>query len=170
MDEFLKVVTPESLIKDLHTSLSPQHNQGSLFKNDVGGRSGSIFFFSHDKQFLVKTMTDRELESMLRLLPKFSNHLSQKKQTMIAKIHGCFTVKTRYINEQKCFNVLLMECCARLRIPAKLKFNFDLKGCLYHRLVTDIQSSKTTLKDQNFLEIQEKSGKALLELPEAVRN
>ena len=155
MDAFRKVVTPDDLIKQLHSSLAPLHNRNQTFKNDVGGRSGSIFFFSHDRRFLVKTMTDSELSQMLRMLPAWSNHLSSKQKTLIAKIYGCFTVRTRYINEHRCFHVLLMECCARLKVPARLKYNFDLKGCLYHRLVSEPTLPSTTLKDQNLIQLCE---------------
>jgi len=117
MDMFRKVLAPDTLINTLHNSMSPKYNAGSTFKNDVGGRSGSIFFFSHDKKYLVKTMSDTELQYMIKILPLFTTHLLSKKKTLMAKIHGIFTVKTRYVNETRTFNVLLMECCAKLRDP-----------------------------------------------------
>lgn len=54
-------------------SLSPKLNREMVFKAGEGaGRSGSFFFFSHDRKFIIKTMTKEELKLYLKLLPKFS--------------------------------------------------------------------------------------------------
>jgi len=43
-----------------------------VFKAGEGaGRSGSFFFFSHDRRFIIKTMTVGELNLFIRLLPAF---------------------------------------------------------------------------------------------------
>jgi hypothetical protein len=44
-----------------------------VFKAGEGaGRSGSFFFFSHDRKFIIKTMTKGELDLYLKKLPEFS--------------------------------------------------------------------------------------------------
>jgi hypothetical protein len=41
-----------------HPSLSPKFNRDAVFKAGEGaGASGSFFFFSHDRKFIIKTMT-----------------------------------------------------------------------------------------------------------------
>jgi hypothetical protein len=58
-----------------HPSLSPKFNRDAVFKAGEGaGRSGSFFFFSHDRKFIIKTMTTQELQLMLRLLPDYISH------------------------------------------------------------------------------------------------
>jgi hypothetical protein len=43
-----------------------------VFKAGEGaGRSGSFFFFSHDRKFIIKTMTKEELNLFLEKLPAF---------------------------------------------------------------------------------------------------
>jgi hypothetical protein len=59
---------PDSLLEQLKESLDPHQNQGSAFKGEDGGRSGSFFFFSHDRKFLLKTMTEDELNLKLKVL------------------------------------------------------------------------------------------------------
>jgi len=42
-------------------SLSPEKNRDTVFKAGLGsGASGSFFFFSYDKQFIIKTMSETE--------------------------------------------------------------------------------------------------------------
>jgi hypothetical protein len=44
-----------------------------VFKAGEGaGRSGSFFFFSHDRKFIIKTMTKQELKLYLDKLPLFA--------------------------------------------------------------------------------------------------
>lgn len=118
MDDFKKIILTDDILKSFYESLSPRYNKGTAFKGDDGGSSGSWFFFSHDKKFIVKTMTSSELKLFTcGFLDKFTNHLQMKKNTLLAKTYGVFTVKTKYINEKKEFNVLVMEGCAMLRNP-----------------------------------------------------
>lgn len=66
-----------------------------VFKAGEGaGRSGSFFFFSHDRKFIIKTMTKGELDLYLKKLPEFSQHFKNNKNSLIAKIFGVFTIKT----------------------------------------------------------------------------
>ena len=56
-------------------SLSPKFNRDMVFKAGEGaGRSGSFFFFSHDRKFIIKTMTNSELGLFLNKLPAFIKH------------------------------------------------------------------------------------------------
>ena len=58
-----------------HPSFSPKFNQEAVFKAGQGaGRSGSFFFFSHDRKFIIKTMKAEELRIFLRLLPDYVKH------------------------------------------------------------------------------------------------
>ena len=59
----------------LHKSLSPKFNRDMVFQAGEGaGRSGSFFFFSHDKKFIIKTMPIEELKLLLKLLPNLKEH------------------------------------------------------------------------------------------------
>lgn len=39
-----------------------------------GGKSGSFFFFTEDKAYLIKTITKSERNLMLKLLPSLIEH------------------------------------------------------------------------------------------------
>ena len=55
-------VTTEVLL----TSLDPERNSASVFKaGEASGASGSFFFFSSDKRFIIKTMTKKEKDFFL---------------------------------------------------------------------------------------------------------
>jgi len=49
--------------KVIAKSLNPNKNRDSIFSSgEASGASGSFFFFSHDKRFIVKTMSNEELK------------------------------------------------------------------------------------------------------------
>ena len=82
----------------IYDSLSPKFNRDSVFKAGEGaGRSGSFFFFSHDRKFIIKTMTDDELKLYLKRLPAFTTHFKKNPRSILAKIFGVFTVNTEYM-------------------------------------------------------------------------
>jgi hypothetical protein len=67
-----------------------------VFKAGEGaGRSGSFFFFSHDRKFIIKTMTNQELNLFLDKLPAFKDHQRANPNSLLAKIFGVFTISTK---------------------------------------------------------------------------
>lgn len=66
-----------------------------IFKSGEGaGRSGSFFFFSHDRKWIIKTMTKTELDLFLKHLQAFAKHYKNNNNSLLAKIFGVFTVNT----------------------------------------------------------------------------
>lgn len=83
-------MTIDSLIE----SLSPKFNKDSVFKSGEGaGQSGSFFFFSHNKKYIIKTMTSSELTLFLRILPDYECHLKENPNSLLARIYGVYTVE-----------------------------------------------------------------------------
>ena len=57
------------------------------------GKSGSFFFFSHNKMFLIKTLTSSELNTFLEhFVWDYYDHLVNNPETLLAKIYGVYTV------------------------------------------------------------------------------
>jgi len=40
------------------------------------GKSGSFFFFSHDKNFIIKTMTPTDYQAFVNLFPDYYTHIN----------------------------------------------------------------------------------------------
>ena len=85
----------ESQLSNFQESLHPKYNRDMVFKAGEGaGRSGSFFFFSHDRKFIIKTMTQDELDLYLERLPAFKQYFNSNDDSLLAKIFGVFTVNT----------------------------------------------------------------------------
>ena len=101
-----------SHLDSFQTSLHPKHNREMVFKAGEGaGRSGSFFFFSHDRKYIIKTMTRGELDLYMRHLPKFSAHFHANENSLLARIVGTFTINTEHLKQ---VHVMLMENTAQL--------------------------------------------------------
>jgi hypothetical protein len=91
----------------LEQSLSPEMNRKQAFNAGEGaGKSGSFFFFSHDRKYIIKTMSSSEIEVMIKILPNYIEHLRKTPNSLIAKIFGIFTIEKEGFGK---VHVMLME-------------------------------------------------------------
>ena len=64
-----------------------------MFKaKESAGKSGSFFFFSFDRQFIIKTMNNAELKVFENALFDYVRFLKENPESLIARIYGVFTV------------------------------------------------------------------------------
>jgi len=63
----------------IRLSLGPKFNRDAAFKaGESQGKSGSFFFFCHDKRFIIKTMSNSELFTFFDMIQKYTHHLLGK--------------------------------------------------------------------------------------------
>jgi hypothetical protein len=157
---------------DIARSFSLENNRQKVFQAGEGaGASGSFFFFSQDNRFIIKTMTNQEMERMLKMLDSYIEHLEcSNNKSMLARIYGIFTFKTDSFVPM---NVMIMENTARVQRNSKM-MKFDLKGSSIGRYSvvkrekphfwrTSLDCHKV-LKDKNFMEINNDTDNSLLSL------
>ena len=91
----------------LEKSLSPLLNTEQVFQTGEGaGKSGSFFFLSHDRKFMIKTMKGSEVKTMLKILPSYIEHHRRNPDSLLAKIFGVFSIKKAGLQKEY---VMLME-------------------------------------------------------------
>lgn len=58
------------------TSVDPRNNRYQIFKtnkgykHNKGGKSGSFFFFTQDRKYIIKTLFKQEKDKLMAMLPK----------------------------------------------------------------------------------------------------
>ena len=87
------------------TSVKPELNRLQIFKvkekqeHQSGGKSGSFFFFTEDKQFIIKTMFRHEKNILLKTLPPLVTHLIDSGgKSLISRNYGAFRIKSKGMN------------------------------------------------------------------------
>ena len=134
----------KSIIKH---SLSAKRNRDQAFMaGESQGKSGSFFFFSHDRKFIIKTMNDDELGIFMKSLPDYFKHMKENPGSLIARIYGVFKVK---MEDLVPVNLLLMANTIRCESSKYIQNVFDLKGSMINRDVemTSKIKNTSTLKD-----------------------
>lgn len=140
--------------KQIKFSLSAKRNRDQVFKaGESQGKSGSFFFFSHDNEFIIKTMTDDELKVFLKAFPDYFRHLAANPRSIIARIYGVFKVQMEDIMP---VNLLLMANTIKHRATKNILNIYDLKGSIINRNVVITKKTKntSTLKDVNLQRIK----------------
>ena len=127
------------------------------------GKSGSVFFFTHDKKFILKTISEAELDALVhKLLKPYYELIVGKNNTYLTRLYGAYTLKMGRSE----MHLILMENLAPFPEDAFV-FKYDLKGSLIGRKTKKIFSKKKkTLKDQDYLDICDKERKSKVLLKE----
>ena len=136
--------------------LSVGSTQNHLIELTNPGASGSVFYLTHDDQFIIKTVQPKEAEFLLKLLPQYYMNLRQNPRTLLPKFFGQYC----YICGGKNIRLIIMNNL----LPSTIKMHqkYDLKGSTYKRKASNHERSKPspTFKDLDFLE-QHKEGLTL---------
>ena len=114
------------------------------------GKSASFFFFTENKQFVIKTLKDEELELLARkgVLEKYYNHIHKYPNSLIARFYGIYTIKIKYM---KPISVIIMDNLMGNHSEHITRI-YDLKGSTFQRVTHNPSSNKAIRKDLNLLE------------------
>lgn len=92
------------------------------------GKSGSVFFLSHDDRFIIKTMRKHEMTHLRTMLPSYYKHVMSNPHTLMTKFFGLHRVKPSGGRKVR-FIVMGNLFCT----PLTLDRRFDLKGSTHGR-------------------------------------
>ena len=135
----------------------------SFFINDIGdiessgmlerfteGKSGSFFYFTRDSRYIIKTVTDQEVETMTKLAAPYYRHMRGNPDTLLPRFFGLYRV--RMASEQKYISVIVMDNIFFSDSKMRMTVKYDLKGSTHGRRTLKRKKTardhyKGTLKD-----------------------
>lgn len=110
-------------IKQLIESLDPNKNLKIIKENFAsGGRSVNPILFTHDKKFLLKTISKSEKNILLKMLPEFHRRMRDCK-SFLCRIYSVFRIKSA---DKEDVHLILMRNMNELSSEVKKNFNFSL--------------------------------------------
>ena len=115
----------------------------------ANSKSGSFFFYTYDKAYMIKSMTKEESEFLrVSVLPSYYHHLMVYKDSLLIKIFGLYRLRKSSMSHPVYF--MLMRNVFYTQKPIHLRF--DLKGSTLGRSATDREKEQETpvLKDVDF--------------------
>ncbi|GFN83677.1 1-phosphatidylinositol 3-phosphate 5-kinase [Plakobranchus ocellatus] len=122
-----------------------------------GGKSGSAFSKTDDDRFILKQMSNMEVDSFEKFGPQYFQYLktclSEEQPTALAKILGVFRIGFRNTQTNHALrqDVLVME---NLFYNRRISQKFDLKGSMRNRMVNTNSKraeEELVLLDENLL-------------------
>eukprot|EP00899_Mesostigma_viride_P002232 jgi/Mesvir1/12009/Mv00312-RA.1 len=115
---------------------------GGLREMPSPGKSGSMFYLSHNDRYIIKTMAKAEMKMLRQMLPDYYKHVMEHPSTLLTKFFGLHRLKPHRGRKVR-FVVMGNLLCTDLR----LHYRFDLKGSTLGRKTEGKTSATTTLKD-----------------------
>jgi len=109
---------------------------------EASGKSGELFFMTHDGNFILKTVTDGEIDTLVGMLVQYREHLASSPDSLLTRYVGAYRLKcgsfqTGFVVMNNVF----------IGAP-NLDVMYDLKGTTEDRWVDPTKHS--CLKDNNF--------------------
>ena len=97
------------------------------------GRSGSLFYYTRDGKFIVKTIKKDEYKFIKQILPDYFKHLKTYPLSLLPKFLGCY-VLTRKIKKKrdKIYFIVMLNVFATSK---HIHIRYDLKGSRVGRRV-----------------------------------
>lgn len=115
------------------------------------GKSGSSFYYSNDRKFIIKTIHRSEHKHLRRILKDYYNYVKQNPNTLLCQFYGLHRLKMATRTGTVKVHVLVMNNL----LPPLVNTSdcYDLKGSTYGRKTSEKKKLQgSCLKDLNFIE------------------
>lgn len=112
-------------------------------------KSGEFFFFSHDRKYMIKTVSKGECKGLFMNIAHYYRHIMSGSDSLMTKFFGLHKVKPA---DQGCKWFLIMGSVFPTHLP--IDRLFDIKGSTHNRSVKATERDKdgTVYKDNDFIE------------------
>ena len=98
------------------------------------GKSGSLFFWSHDGRFLVKTISQDERNSLVQMLRQYKSYVASHPNTLLTKYLGLYDLEVPEADGSggsTIYHLVVMANVFNTSLP--IAERFDLKGSTFGR-------------------------------------
>ncbi|KAF4135050.1 Phosphatidylinositol-4-phosphate 5-Kinase [Phytophthora infestans] len=94
-----------------------------LSEHGSEGKSGNIFYFTANKQFMVKSVPKEEFDTLRAILPHYHEYLQSNPNSMLCRYFGCHSISLP-IGKRRMYFVVMQN----LFNEGPVDQRFDLKG------------------------------------------
>ena len=102
-ESFIQSISPQVFITDIIIS-----NTTSIEEFFNTGSSGSLFYYTRDGKFILKTIDKKEYKTLKRILPKYFKHLVKYKYTFLPKFFGYYKLIRKVKKKKTNFYFIIM--------------------------------------------------------------
>ncbi len=127
-DTFISSISPQDFITGIIIS-------GSTIIEELcsTGKSGSLFYYTRDGKYILKTISTTEYKFLKKILPNYFKHLYENKFSLLPKFFGCFKLVRKIKKHKSRVNIVIMSNIFSTNKEVHLRY--DLKGSTIGRQV-----------------------------------
>ena len=127
-DDFISSISPQDFITELMIS-----NQTIFEELCSTGKSGSLFYYTRDGKFIVKTIKRDEYKLIKLILPEYFRHLKANPLSLLPKFLGCYVLTRKFRKKRtKIYFIVMLNVFATSK---HIHIRYDLKGSKIGRRV-----------------------------------
>ena len=127
-DDFISSISPQDFITELMIS-----NQTIFEELCSTGKSGSLFYYTRDGKFIVKTIKKDEYKLIKLILPDYFRHLKANPLSLLPKFLGCYVLTRKFRKKRtKIYFIVMLNVFATSK---QIHIRYDLKGSKIGRRV-----------------------------------
>lgn len=149
-EDYAKALGPSNIFKYIWS------NNLSTFKELCStGKSGSLFYYTEDGKYMLKTVHKEEFNKMRKTLKEYHGHILRCPNSVINRFYGLHKINYVENNKTKEQYLVIMN---NLFGHYEVDFRYDLKGSFSGRttIFPEGEIDKTeALKDNNFIDNKE---------------
>ncbi|EMG47308.1 hypothetical protein G210_2385 [Candida maltosa Xu316] len=122
--------------------------QSSLSRITSPGKSGSVFYYSYDKKYIIKTLRSIELNKLKGMLRDYYEYITENNNSLLSRFYGLYTLRITS-SSSSMNNVITLDMVVMNNVfPQKIELplRFDLKGSSFNRRTIVIDPNDTTTK------------------------
>jgi hypothetical protein len=120
-ENYMHSLGPEQILSSFFNN-----NYDSLYELCSSGQSGSLFYYTHDKKYMLKTIPEREFDSLRDALPAYYKMMKQNTDSLISRFYGLHRVVWTDKDDKKQIRFLVVM--NNVFKDFKVGIRFDLKG------------------------------------------
>ena len=109
------------------------------------GKSGSFFYFTRDRRYVIKTVNTEERQFLCKIAPSYYEYIKDNPDSLIVRLYGLYQVQLAW--EQKYISVIVMENIFHSLQRLKIHEKYDLKGSTVKRETRKKSTESAVLKD-----------------------
>lgn len=141
-DTFISSISPQDFITEMMISSST-----IIEELCSTGKSGSLFYYTRDGRFILKTISHTEYKFLRKILANYFKHLMDNPNTLLPKFMGCYKL-VKKVKKSK-FKVYFIIMDNIFSTNKEIHLRYDLKGSKIGRQV--LKNPKEAFKGLNKL-------------------
>lgn len=125
---FISSISPQDFITEIMVSSQ------TIFEELCStGKSGSLFYYTRDGKFILKTIGKTEYSFLKKILPNYFKHIKSNPYTLLPKFLGCYQLVKKVKKEKSKYHFLIMMNI--FATSHEIHLRYDLKGSTIGRRV-----------------------------------